>query len=106
MQIGECIKRFKWCMCNKESIVEKMEELCNKYPYDTAKYVMNPCGKYGIKNAFQKNVYGVGKKVPYLDFEVNVPLKTEFYLKQYYGDYMKYPSPLFVKKAQNRLYKI
>ena len=82
-----------------DSFVKKTEELCSRYSYNKAKYVMNPFGKYGKKNIFKKEIYGEGQMVPYLDFYVRVPSELDFYLTQYYGNYMSYPPEDEINKA-------
>lgn len=100
----ELKERIRLVLQHDSSFVDKMEELCGRYPYETARYVMNPCGKYGAKNIFGKEVYGEGQMVPYLDFEVRVPSKLDFYLKQYYGDYMKTPPKEEIEREMNRIF--
>lgn len=91
---------------NREKYLQEFNKICNLIPYSTAKYVTNPSGKYGIKNIFNKNVYGDGRQVIYSGFTVRIPEKTDFYLKQYYGDYMKYPSNIDINKEMNKVFEI
>ena len=110
-----CIKRRKIKLAFKliishirkdTSFLERMDELCSRYPYDKAEYVMNPFGKYREKNIFKKSVYGEGQIVPYSDFSVRVPSELDFYLRQYYKDYMKFPPKQDIDKAMNGKYVI
>ena len=105
-QPKEFFNRIELFTCGEKDFMEKMEDLCDQYPFDTAPYVMNPCGKYGKKNIFHKSVYGPGKIVPYLGFFVRVPSETDVYLRQYYGDYGKFPPQKEIDKIMNQKYKI
>ena len=67
---------------------------------------MNPSGKYGEKNIFRKDVYGDGELRKYEDIFVVIPQKYDFYLKQYYGDYMKIPEQEYIDSVMNKQYKI
>ncbi|MBO4918741.1 MAG: LicD family protein [Erysipelotrichaceae bacterium] len=78
-------------LTDKKKYDRLFDELCSRYPYQEATYVMNPSGKYGAKNIFDKKVYGKGQSVPFEDTEAVIPSEVDFYLKQYYGDYMKFP---------------
>ncbi len=93
-----------WSKCNLKSkvlkalllvsrgaIARRFDKLCNTVPFEAAKYVANPFGKYGMKNVFKKEVYGEGVMVPYGGLQVRSAKETDFYLKQYYGDYMRLP---------------
>lgn len=93
--------------CRKDtSFLDKMDELCARYPYEQAEYVMNPFGRYREKNIFKKSVYGEGKIVQYSDFSVRIPSETDFYLHQYYKDYMKYPPQNVIDKAMNEVFVV
>ena len=52
---------------------------------------MNPSGKYGQKNIFRKEVYGQGCMWELDGLQVRIPSEYDFYLKQYYKDYMQTP---------------
>ena len=90
----------------REAYIWKFDELCNRYPYEKANNVMNPSGKYGAKNIFAKAVYGEGKMMQYTDFQVRIPDETDFYLRQYYGDYMRTPDKEYIDKELNRIFNI
>ena len=102
MKIKQAINRAKICMDFSAKYLYEMEEICTRYPYAESSYVMNPFGKYGAKNIFKKEIYGDGKIVPYMDYYVRVPSETDFYLRQYYGEYMKYPSIKIIKKEMKK----
>ena len=80
LPISSCYIRKKFC------------DHCNKYDFENSRYVMNPCGHYGIKNILSKEVFGAGKKVDYAGMKLRIPIKAEEYLTHYYGDYMKFPN--------------
>lgn len=90
----------------RRKYIEKFNEICNKYPYAEATYVMNPSGRYGKKNIFDKKVYGQGTKHKYSSFEAIIPTEYDFYLKQYYGDYMKYPDQNYIDGEMNKIFDV
>lgn len=86
--------------------INKFDEICRSNPYEYASYVANPSGKYGVKNIFQKDVYGEGCIVEFMDFKIRIPSQYDFYLKQYYGDYMKYPPEEDIQKIYNKTFHV
>lgn len=74
---------------------------CETVPYEKAEYVMNPCGKYGAKNLFKKEVYGTPQIVKFESIEMPIPADYEPYLRQYYKDYMKYPAQNIIEEGLN-----
>lgn len=72
-------------------IIHCFDKHCSQYPYEEAEFIMNPCGHYGLKNVLKKTVFGKGTRVKYADIEVIIPEHYDYYLKHYYGDYMKLP---------------
>lgn len=104
-----CKGQFKlafYKITDKNKYLNLFDELCNRFFYKNASFVMNPSGKYGEKNIFKKEVYGEGCKKKYVDFELNIPKSTDFYLKQYYGDYMKFPPKDETDKEMNRVFVV
>ena len=90
----------------KSVIVRLFDRLCNAVPFDQAKWVTNPFGRYGMKNMFRKEVYGKGVMVEYGGMQVRVAEQTDFYLKQYYKDYTKLPPEDKRKKAMEMIYTV
>ncbi|MBQ8783273.1 MAG: LicD family protein [Clostridia bacterium] len=76
---------------SKKELTRQYHKIMAKYPYDSANYVMNACGHYGVKNIFEKTVFGAPKWKPYCDFKVPIPEQWDFYLKRYYKEYMNLP---------------
>jgi len=98
-RIAKCVwLRSKTSTINAEKKLEEFQELCQKYPHETAEFVTNPCGHYGVKNIVPKTYFGTPKRVPYLDMMLPVPEKTEEYLVHYYKEYMKYPAQSHIDK--------
>ena len=79
-------KRIKWLFLPRDYYLKKFLQLCRRYPYEQAHYVMNPSGKYG-----QKNIFGQGCMWELDGLQVRIPSEYDFYLKQYYKDYMQTP---------------
>lgn len=86
--------------------VKKIDRICNRYPYAQAKFVANPFGRYGVKNIFEKHVYGEGQLHDFEDFQARIPTEADFYLKQYYGDYMQLPPEDVRKKEMERIFDV
>lgn len=72
-------------------IKRKFKQLCERYPFETAKYIVNPQFGYRMKEFLPKEYYGQGKIVAYSDLEVFVPEQVENYLNHIYGDYLLFP---------------
>lgn len=89
---------------DRELYIRKFDEVCNRFPYAQAQYVMNPSGKYGAKNIFKKEIYGEGLKKTFIDMPIRIPSEYDFYLKQYYSDYMKTPDQAYIDAAMNNTY--
>ena len=105
-EIINSVKSLKRLLYRDTSFLEKMDDFCNRYKYEEAKFVMNPFGSYREKNIFNKEVYGKGKLVDYLDFKVRIPSEMDYYLKQYYGEYMKYPPQHDIDAMLNKVFEI
>lgn len=54
-------------------------------------YCLNYSGVYGQREIMPLDWYGDGLKMPFMDFEIRVPVKYDKVLTQLYGDYMKLP---------------
>ena len=91
MSIGKCIELF----CSPFScrqLIKQYHRMLKDYSYDDADFVTSGGACYGIKNILPKDIYGTPVWKDYCDFKVPVPEKWDEYLKNYYKDYMKYPS--------------
>lgn len=71
-----------------ENIHKAFDKLAIKYDYESALYVTNPCGKYGLKNVLPKSVYGNGVLYEFENTSFRIPERYHEYLTHYYGDYM------------------
>lgn len=105
--------KFKELLCwismhnkSRDYYVKKFDDMCARYPYENAKYVMNPSGQYGKKNIFAKEVYGEGVWHDFHDFKVVIPSEWDYYLRQYYNEYMKYPPEAETTKHMKKLFKV
>lgn len=70
-----------------EKIYDRTEKHFNEYPYEQAKYVMNPTGHYGMKNVLEKRFYEDLIEVKYDGIDVNVQRDYDEYLTHYYGEW-------------------
>lgn len=88
------------------SLVDDFSALCKRYPYATANYVMNPSGRYGRKNIFRKEIYGAGLTVPFGSVLVRIPSEFDFYLRQYYQDYMQIPDAVVIQREMQTIFEV
>lgn len=72
-------------------LLKKFGEHCSQYPYKSAKYIMNACGHYSVKNIIPREYVEETVQTNYFGALVRVPRETDKYLKHYYKDYMKKP---------------
>lgn len=72
-------------------IAQEFESLCKKYDYSTAEYIVNPCGKYGIKEFIPKEYFEGVQKMKYNSGFAYVPQNYHQFLGCIYGDYMQLP---------------
>ncbi len=105
-EIGEGLASAGRLIRKDTGFMERMDAFCVRYPYEEARFVMNPFGKYREKNIFRKEVYGEGQEVPYLDFKIRIPSEVDFYLKQYYGDYRKFPPQEKIDASMNHVFTV
>ncbi len=84
------IKLFLSPISNKY-IVNRFNQLANKYTYKTSDFIMNINGEYGDREFIPKNFYGTGTVSKYANIEVTIPEKHHEYLSHFYIDYMKLP---------------
>lgn len=91
---------------NKTIFCEQFEDEYSRYNYDDCEYVLEVNGKSRIEEIFDKSYYGTPKRIKYNDYYVNVPEKYDDYLKQWYGDYLKYPNQIIINDCLNKKYDI
>lgn len=106
MQFREAFLCLKQRIVDRELSIRAFDALCSRYAYASAQFVMNPSGKYGQKNIFRKEIYGVGLMKPFIDTPIRIPSEYDFYLKQYYADYMKTPDQDSIDAAMNKTYVV
>lgn len=104
--IRTAAKRLCLLFSPKDRYIKKIDEACRRHPYEKAKYVANPFGRYGVKNIFEKGVYGEGQMHPFEDFQVRIPSEVDFYLKQYYRDYMQLPPEAERNKELEKIFDV
>ncbi len=100
------LKRLRLGFGSRDRYVKKIDAACNRYPYENARYVANPFGRYGVKNIFEKSVYGEGQLHQFEDFQARIPSQVDFYLRQYYKDYMKLPPEEERKKEMAKIFDV
>lgn len=99
-------EKFKYVFISKKKMYTLFDSVCNKYDYESAQYVMNPSGKYREKNIFRKEIYGEGVIKQFNNIDVRIPSDYDFYLHQYYGDYLKTPSTEYINREMHRVFNI
>ena len=71
--------------------VEKIDEYGRKYDYDKAKYVGVPTSGYDEREVFTKEAFSGVLRVPFEEYEFDIPVGYDEYLTKLYGDYMQLP---------------
>lgn len=103
-KIAIYLKTIQLLFVSREKFLEKGENLLNKYPYKSSKYIVNVFGGYKMKEFIPKDIINNGSILKYDNLEVNGPENPEEYLKHFYGDYMQYPSKEEQEKVNNVYY--
>lgn len=66
--------------------------LCSLVSFESAAFVLNPCGGYGAKEVFQASWFEDGADTQFGDLLVLAPKDCHSYLEHLYGDYSELPS--------------
>jgi lipopolysaccharide cholinephosphotransferase len=69
----------------------QLDETLKRYSFEECNMLINFCGHWGVKEMFEKSVYGKGKLYQFEDIQLNGPENYDFVLTQMYGDYMTPP---------------
>lgn len=86
--------------------IEDFDRCCQNTRYEFAENVCQLVGRPGSNILFEKDLFCCAIRVPYLDFEVNVPVGYEEILHRRYGNYMELP-PLDEQEApMKRKYEV
>jgi lipopolysaccharide cholinephosphotransferase len=72
-------------------ILRTFHDHCSKYSYASAEFVTQPCAFNLKKNILKKETIEELKVADYSGIQVLIPVNYEKYLKNYYGEFMKYP---------------
>ncbi len=75
----------------KMVIWKLLDKTLKKYNYEEAAVVGNLTGRHRLKEAFPKEVYGEGRMYDFEGMKLRGPSEPEIYLRQMYGDYLRYP---------------
>ena len=89
-----------------EYLISKYYDILKDYPYANANYVTSAGACYGTKNILPKEIYGDPAWVDYCDFKVPIPEKWDDYLKNYYKEYMEFPSEEIRNKGLSLTFEI
>ena len=67
--------------------------ISKQYDCEEAKYVYCPFGRYDLEKPrfFPKYAYGNGVDMQFCDTTFKIPSKYDYYLIEYYNNYMQYP---------------
>lgn len=74
-----------------EKRLKRLDQVLQKYDYDTCDYVWNFSGSYGKREIVLKPQLGGERKGRFEDLTVSIPIESENYLTSIYGDYMTLP---------------
>jgi len=87
-------------------LLNKFDEMCNRYPYQQATYAGCLSSRHGIKNIFRREDFDDYVMVKYGDLDVRVVRKYHEYLTQFYGDYMSMPPEEEQQRIIERSYPV
>lgn len=89
----------------RKRILEYSSKRCFKYNTKDCNYWCSIADGDGFEqNKLKKNIYGKPKYIDFEDIKLPVPEKTDAYLKNIYGDYMKIPSKEQIKAREHTPY--
>lgn len=75
----------------RKHLLQQMNAICYRYPYENSTLVAVYCGSYGSKEVFPKSWLDGTATFTFEGMDVALPSGYDDYLKQYYGDYMQLP---------------
>ncbi len=89
------IRYFYYFLLSLQYINCNMLEIANKFSqkldFDSCKYVGSFCGAYGNREIQKLAYFGKGKLAKFEDIEANIPIDSDAYLHNMYGNYMELP---------------
>ena len=89
----------------KEKILKYTTKKCFKYSCKDSDYWCSIADGDGFEyNTMNKMIYGKPKYVKFEDTKLPVPEKTDKYLQNMYGDYLKIPSEEQIKQKEHKPY--
>lgn len=89
----------------RKRILKYSSKRCFKYNTKDCNYWCSIADGDGFEqNKLKKNIYGKPKYIDFEDIKLPVPEKTDAYLKNIYGDYMKIPSKEQIKAREHTPY--
>ncbi|HEX0860391.1 TPA: LicD family protein [Streptococcus pneumoniae] len=76
----------------KDTLVENLHKVIQKYDFKTSRYVGNVLGRYREREIVPREYFKEPVSLIFEDTMINCPTKYKEYLNEIYGDYMKLPS--------------
>ena len=87
---GKTLRLHK--ILNYKHVLNRIDKLLKKYPYEDSEYVANLMGAWSQKEIFPKAYYDDAVLYPFEDIYLNAPKAYDAILTQMYGDYMTPPA--------------
>ncbi|KGF32985.1 hypothetical protein HMPREF2134_08965 [Peptoniphilus lacrimalis DNF00528] len=75
----------------KDTLVENLHKVIQKYDFKTSSYVGNVLGRYREREIVSREYFKEPISLTFEDTMINCPTKYKEYLSEIYGDYMKLP---------------
>ena len=72
-------------------LLKKLDRLSQRYDFATSEIVGVPCAGYGERETYHKALYDKTLRVPFEEYQFNIPAGYDEYLRCLYGDYMQIP---------------
>lgn len=73
------------------SLLNKMDNICSTYNYESANNVITYCGVYGEREIYPKSWLKSTIEFPFEELNVKLCVDYDKYLRHFFGDYMKLP---------------
>lgn len=81
------------CFLNDKKLADKIDDMCKTVDYDSALYVANLLGNWGVREIMPKSVIGNPTEYIFEGHTVYGIENYDEYLTRLYGDYMTPPPP-------------
>lgn len=86
--IRTCVRHLLY---DKQKLIEKLERVASEYDFDSAEWIINFQGGYGLKELSRREYFDGYVLMDFDGYQLRVPKGYDGYLRDIYGDYMTLP---------------